>query len=289
MPAIDWPIYVINLDRAVERRAAITERMSRARLSFERFAAIDATTLIAAQIRESVAADQIKRFKRPLSRPEIACYLSHIAVWQKIASGDKPAAFIFEDDAVPGDDAPRILEAVSTRRPDWDVLWLQHDRNVTLIDSTILAPGYRYGVPYPRPVQTFAYAVTRNAAAKLAALAVPFAMPIDLEFRLWWRFNACMKVVLPSPFYPARGHLSSSEISTGRVEHRSQPVWLRFVRNSRFQLGFRFRWMWYRRRIPRRPAWPQLSDRSPRPNAKSAIGSLRQALIPCLRTPPGTD
>jgi glycosyl transferase family 25 len=259
MPAIDWPLYVINLDRAVERRDAITERMNRVGLSFERFPAVDARDLTAERIGEVVAADQIRHFKRALSRPEIACYLSHIAVWRAIAAGDKPAAFVFEDDVDFVDDAPIILKSISGRPPDWDVLRLYTDRPIKLVDGASLINGYRCGVPRPQPKSCVAYAITRAAAGQLAALALPITLPVDMYFRHWWRIKACLKIVQPSGFFPAESNLSTSEIAPSRWDHRGDPYFVRFYRNIRYHFGYGLMELVNRRRVPRSPSWPQAS------------------------------
>jgi glycosyl transferase family 25 len=261
VPIIDWPIYVINLDRAADRLAALTQRMNRAGLAFRRVPAVDGKELTEAEIAKAVAPDQIRRFKRALSRSEIACYMSHIATWRLTASGDAPAAFVFEDDVDFLDDAPALLEAITGRPLDWDILRLFADRPVVLRDSAALIGSYQYGLPRPQPLTCIAYAITRPAAGELAKRAIPFARPIDIDFRHWWHFNACVKQVDPSPFWPAEHHLSTSEIATGRIEHRQGSRWLRFWRNLRYQSRYGFGRLFYQNRVRRRPAWPQACDR----------------------------
>jgi len=256
VPIIDWPIYVINLDRAADRLAALTQRMNRAGLAFRRVPAVDGKELTAERIAEVVATDQIKHFMRALSRPEIACYLSHIAVWRTVAGGAKPAAFVLEDDVDFVDEAPSVLEAISRRPPDWDVIRFYTDRPIKLIESTSLLDGYRYGVPRPQPKGCMAYAITRGAAARLAASVLPIALPVDMDFRHWWRVNACIKIVHPSVFFPAENHMSTSELARGRLEHRADPYFVRFYRNTRYQLGYALTEFMMRRRIPRCPSWP---------------------------------
>ena len=262
MPALDWPIHIINLDRADERRAAVTERMRRAGLPFERFSAVDGNALSDADVSAVVAANQVKQFKRPLAKSEVACYLSHIAVWRMIAVSDHPAAFVFEDDVDFGGDGAAVLAAVAGREIDWDILRLYADRPVQLVDDLPLSEGYRYGVSRWQPMTCVAYAITRRAARELAELAVPFGMPIDMDFRHWWRFGACLKQVVPSPFYPGSDHLSSSEIAAGRIDHRSDATFTRFVRNTRYQLKFQLSRFRHMGRIPRQPTWPQDAGRS---------------------------
>jgi glycosyl transferase family 25 len=264
MPAIDWPIYVINLDDAVERRAAAAAQFNRTGISFERFPAVDGATLTQQEVDAVIAPGQITRFKRALSRSEIGCFLSHLKLWRLIAAGDKPAAFVFEDDVEIDEDGPMILEVVAERPADWDLLRLYSDREVRLVADRTLGAGYSYGVPRRLPLTSVAYAITRTAAARVAELALPFSRPIDVEFRYWWRHGVAIKQVVPSPFRPNDGHLSTSAIVAGRHEHHSRAVWLRFLRNTRYQLRALINGARYRRHIRRGAAWAQAPRRPAR-------------------------
>ncbi|WP_419952739.1 glycosyltransferase family 25 protein [Methylobacterium sp.] len=92
---IDYSIYLINLDRDINRLERARERFASFDLSFERVSGVDGSKV-----------DALTRFfsqipSRSLSDGELGCALSHISVWQKIASGDVDNALVLEDDAAP--------------------------------------------------------------------------------------------------------------------------------------------------------------------------------------------
>ncbi|MCM5555138.1 glycosyltransferase family 25 protein [Pleomorphomonas sp. NRK KF1] len=100
--------YVINLDRSVERLTLFRERAARVGLNFERFPAIDGK-----QLSDDVVDfwQQRSRIWGPLLPTEVACFLSHRGVWQKIASGSDPWAMVVEDDVVFSPDAGEVLSS----------------------------------------------------------------------------------------------------------------------------------------------------------------------------------
>lgn len=103
--------YVINLDRSVERLTLFRERAAKVGLNFERFPAVDGK-----QLSDDVVSlwQQRSKIWEPLLPTEVACFLSHRGVWQKIASGADPWAIVVEDDVVFSPDAGEVLSS-----PDW--------------------------------------------------------------------------------------------------------------------------------------------------------------------------
>lgn len=96
----DYSIYLINLDRDTDRLERARGRFGALDLSFERVPGVDGSKV-----------DSLTRFfsqtpSRSLSDGELGCALSHIGVWQKIASGEVENALVLEDDAAPLRDFP---------------------------------------------------------------------------------------------------------------------------------------------------------------------------------------
>ena len=83
------PVFLINLDRRVDRMEKMTARLGD--LPFGRISAIDGQNLD-----ELEFVSQIKQHK--MTKNEIACILSHRKIWQKIVDENIPCACILEDD-----------------------------------------------------------------------------------------------------------------------------------------------------------------------------------------------
>ena len=102
-PAQQWSLgsplkaYLINLDRSVDRLAHMQGEFARARLAFERIAAVDGAALHAKELEEF-------RETRSAANPnewlpgEVGCFLSHFEAWKRIAANSDHWGAVFEDD-----------------------------------------------------------------------------------------------------------------------------------------------------------------------------------------------
>lgn len=79
------PVMLINLDRSTDRLARMQREFDRAGVRFERFPAVHGTDLPGSV--RSYFCDASGRVISPLPAGEIGCYASHLAIWQRIASG----------------------------------------------------------------------------------------------------------------------------------------------------------------------------------------------------------
>jgi glycosyl transferase family 25 len=88
------PIFVLNLDRSVDRWKLASEQMSLAGLTVERLPAVDGRQLSKEELRNK--STRIATYLQP--RGVIGCYLSHRKFWQLVVDRNLDAAIIFEDD-----------------------------------------------------------------------------------------------------------------------------------------------------------------------------------------------
>lgn len=255
----DWPIYVINLDRAQGRLAEFAADMERHSLSFTRVAAVDGSA-IPVDIQQQVTCQaRVRRFKRSLSPAEIGCYLSHLKTWYLIACGRSPGGFVLEDDARLRDDAGEYLSLIQTQSSDWDLLKICHDRppQENRCDITTAL------IPRRMPPCTIGYAITRAAAGQLITRLIPFSRPIDNDLKYWWEHGACVKITAQSLGQAASDHRRTSAIAVGRAAGAPSPGLLRLWANLRVQtLLHRERIRHYRRR-PLHRQWPDEDPTTP--------------------------
>lgn len=198
---VTWPVYVINMAGNTARMARAASELDRLGIAFTRFEAVDGRALSPdelAQVYDPVASK--RRARRPLIGPEIGCYLSHIAIWDRIAAGDAPGGIILEDDFAAADDLAEVLAAVARDRGDWEIAKLFSARvGQKLLDPRPLVPGRRIAVPYKVPNTTLGYAIRRDAAARLSARALPVSRPIDEDHKHFWDLGLRVALVAPPP------------------------------------------------------------------------------------------
>lgn len=236
-----WPIYVISLRGAAERRAHCAETMARLGLRFGFFDAVEGAKLPAAEVARLYDAGKNERlYKHPLSRPEMGCWLSHYELWQRISAGGEGGAFLLEDDFQADEGLPRVMVAISGSGLKNCMVKLFARHAVKGEDVGALPGGYRLVMPRHVPGQTVGYAVDSVAAARLAANAMPMARPVDMDIKHWWEFDVPVLAVQPSPLRVDMERTGSS-IEAARVEKKPegqvgglQRMW----RNLRYQIAY---------------------------------------------------
>lgn len=91
-------VYLINLDKDVDRLRGADSQLKRLDVEYERFPAVYAKTLD-----EEILEQAVDKFRwwcvlgRPVSLGEIGCALSHYSLYERIIKDDEPAC-ILEDD-----------------------------------------------------------------------------------------------------------------------------------------------------------------------------------------------
>ena len=95
------PIFIVNLKRAVDRKKQIQQICKEYNLNVEFIEAVDGSLLNKEEI-ECVYSETktIEKIGRSLSKGEIGCALSHLAIYQKMLKENIKQAIIFEDDIV---------------------------------------------------------------------------------------------------------------------------------------------------------------------------------------------
>ena len=235
------PIFVINLDRDFARRERIVVLLEAHGLKASFRKAVDGAELDQARIDEVYDGARNKSvFKRPLSRPEIGCYLSHFALWSEIADGDAPGAIVFEDDIAATPGLKAVLQCISRIELGESVVKL-YAPNMGLRRVRAQLPfAHELVAPWVAPACTTGYVISRSAARKMVDQALPFARPVDLDIKHWWEFGITVLAVSPSLVVPA--DRDDGSIETGRRMTRRQFNLLqRFLRNLKYQARFHSR------------------------------------------------
>jgi glycosyl transferase family 25 len=236
-----WPSYVINLADNTARLAAVTKIMNAQGITFERVEGVNGWAMAEGEISSVYdAARNAKDGRHPLVPAEIGCYLSHIAAWQRIANGEAAGGFIFEDDFDATPQLGRVLDALSTDASgDWDMTKLfTLDEHVTLCAAQPLLDGVKIGIPYRVPTCLTGYALTKSAAARLVARALPFFRPVDEDQKFVWETGLRVALILPAPVV-----LGDQQTVTGTVGRARRTArrggFVQFLHRARYALRYR--------------------------------------------------
>lgn len=98
--------YVISLKSATNRRKHIEHEFGKQKINFQFFDAL--TPDQAKPLAESLG---LYYEQDRLTGGELACFMSHVSLWQKMVDENIPYMAVFEDDIYLGQDANKILNS----------------------------------------------------------------------------------------------------------------------------------------------------------------------------------
>ena len=172
-------VFVINLARRRDRRAAMIAQMLSLKMAFETVTALDATIVSEAWIaRHFTATGPLGR----LSKGDQCCSLSHRKAWFTFLAHGAPYAVFLEDDVVLNPAAPRLLGDPDWLPPGIDVLKLEHfgpqSQRVLVGERIEIGRGRSVAPILSRHTGAAAYVLSRRAAIELLA-AERWDVPVD--------------------------------------------------------------------------------------------------------------
>lgn len=180
-------IYVINLDRSVDRLAQISANLAQHGFEFTRISAVDGRLL---PPDAPLPLDRVT-FKRDNGRDmlpgEIGCFMSHLNVLTAFLESPYQYAVILEDDGLVNDLFRSTLEAV-VKVEGWDVVKLVNNRTKMFKAARTLDNGVEIGRCLHGPSgSSAAYIVRRSSAQALIDGLSPMRGPYDVELEAGWR------------------------------------------------------------------------------------------------------
>ena len=216
MAKTKYKIFVINLERSESRWKAMRVQLERLGLPYERFSAVDGREISDEVLRRHYSAELNRRkYYVDLSRSEIACYISHLRVCEKILSENLDYAIILEDDVVLKDSfalVPHVLDSIA----NWNYIKLiapfKKKRIVSRkpvvfeIPATCDTENWTSGNPpiafelvrwEKPPAGTQAYAITKDGAKEFLAKRSRFFRPIDVDMQHTWETKLDVQGLLP--------------------------------------------------------------------------------------------
>lgn len=233
-----WPIFVISLRSATDRRDRSKAALEKLGLSFEFIDGVDGNALTRNEI--SAVYDEAgnhRDFKHQLSPPEIGCYLSHYTAWQKIAELSTPA-IVLEDDFQISDDFSELLDYIQEFDLPRALIKLEGGERRAKNLRRLGATRFSLVHPYTSPPYTTGYLLSPAVAAQLAQHALPFTRPVDIDLKHWWEFETPILAIRPDAVSPRPDGALSSSISVARRRMKgARPVY-RLWRNLRYQGRF---------------------------------------------------
>lgn len=217
--------FVINLDRSVDRLAAMEQRLARIGLPWQRVRAVEGRELDWRRCPEIDVPGYERRHGKTLVGSEAGCYLSHLDAMRAFLRSNADYALLLEDDAdFPPNFVP-LLHQLLHHASDWDIVKLSSFHSGTPVPLAPLVQPYRLAVPLSRHCNSNSVLINRQAARVLLRRLLPMRLPYDHALERAWLFGLKLRVVSPSPC-PADTGLTST-ISLGPRVQRKFPWYQR--------------------------------------------------------------
>ena len=260
-----WHSYLINLVDNNVRMENSTRQFDAQNIPFERIDAVNGWQLDDEQIaRVYDASAAARRYKYPLIRPEIGCYLSHINAWQAIVDSGATGGFIFEDDfeicsplaplleqlSISGQNINKDNESEMKRGPDWDIVKLfSIHENPRFVVSKQLDKTHTLTIPYQVPTCLLGYGITAKAARRLVRSSIPFFRPVDEDHKFFWEKNLRVALVCPSPIKVGDQQTKTGTIGGARDLTRGSLMSriARSFNSAKYQLDYKRRLHFHRK------------------------------------------
>lgn len=231
---LKYKVFVINLDRSGARLEKATRLLNEANIEFERFSAIDGEQLTSSAIQAIYNFDDDKSFYKALNKGEIACYLSHRAVWQKLIDEKLDFAIILEDDFADCNLLSIAIEQIEQLPKKWDYIKLAMYHRKRNPIATRQLEHSKLCVFDKTPASTQAQAVSLSGANKLVNSSKNILRPVDLDIQHGWEKQLITFGLLPAPV-----SIDSSEHS--EIERNSARVNAQKNRMRQFKQAWRFK------------------------------------------------
>lgn len=187
-------IKVISLSSSTRRRASIEAQLLKFDAPFEFSDAITPQESLR-HIHHYDEREFLLNCGRVASAGEIACYASHLALWEQCADGDDPYLILEDDAELDQTFLAGLLVVASQIRKRGLIRVSLPD----VSDSVTIDDLGRFRIQYCRrvPLLALGYALSPAAAARLAAAGRTVEEPVDKYMQRFWRHQQPVYAMIP--------------------------------------------------------------------------------------------
>lgn len=193
-----FKIYLINLDRAVQRFQFMDAQFQQLGLAYERMSAVDRLNLD-----PSISEYDAKGYRllhgRKFHDGEIACYLSHVACLREFLKSSNEYALILEDDCRLPNDLYAIIQTAISNGGEWDILRLSTVNSGWRIPYRKFDQNRYFAIALTREKGAGGYMVNRRCAEIFLKELLPIQVPWDIAFDIEYLMGLRSVFVEPPP------------------------------------------------------------------------------------------
>ena len=201
-------IWLINLDRDVDRRRKMEQQLDALGLTYSRFSAIYGKDHVEALSKRADAAAYSRNMGSDILPGKMGCYASHLAVWEAFLASDHDVALILEDDVVFHDDFLECLDLALASSDHWDTVRFNCIRAKLPISQGRIGPYTlnAYAGPF---TGNAAYLIKRDVAQRILPNLWPQTRALDHELNRFFIHDFRQFGLEPFPSHVDDGNQSS--------------------------------------------------------------------------------
>lgn len=205
-------VFVISLSDAEQRRQSVMAQLSGAKADWQFVDAVRADSVEVVDRMSQGATMQ--KWHKPLRAGEIACYLSHRKVWQKMLDEQIESALILEDDFFLKKPLDEIIELLQRFQSDYDMIKLygQPKRSRCIEQCQVSHEMYQLHQAFSVTGITVAQWVRANALPRLLAKSERIERPIDMDLKHFWEYPLTIYHLLPALVEEVSAQLGGTSI-----------------------------------------------------------------------------
>ena len=197
--------YVINLERARERRQNSINEFTRNGINFEFASGVDWKDISERDIVNNLDPTTLRRSgfsTEAIDRGALACWLSHRNAWQRAIDEHANLIAVFEDDAALTEHTHRVLSSIDTALNseafEFDIIFLYNGKpHKPYIPIHRLDNKFTVGLVKYDSIGAVSYVITRRAIEYLLDTYPYMIFSIDTLMHAYWLHNLRTYVVMP--------------------------------------------------------------------------------------------
>lgn len=197
-------LFIINLDRAEERRNRVNDNLSDLNVDFEFFSAVDGFVGLPEELKNKPDDKyRVKYRGRPLTPGEKGVYASHYLLWKKCIELNEPIA-IFEDDFLPTPFFNQVIAKLPALHECYDYLRLEaQDTNFScdMVENT--SDGFQIVFWKDNLGGARGYSITPKAAKQFLSHSDRWLCAVDNFIGEGFKHKVCSFGVIPYAVYNA--------------------------------------------------------------------------------------
>ncbi len=173
-----FPVWILNLERSVDRRKYMESHLNELNWRFEMIPAVDGKYLGPEDLKHYSAQEAMKTIQREMKPGEIGCALSHAKMWERILAENIEEVLILEDDVAIKGELLDVLDSRSTFPGDWEFINFRTDVQKIPFGPPVYAE-YRICNFRRYANRTCAYFINAKGARKLCEHVYPIRWAAD--------------------------------------------------------------------------------------------------------------